>query len=384
MTKLLAFLLAAFLLGVAGFAVANIKHPPNEYVHVGVNDEKEAEVAKKVKITKKKGQSKTSAVSLAPEDLGPVRAGQLVRGMGEVEVSVTCTEPSPQCVGKLYKYSPKVQAQYVLAKSARSAKGEAVGRPVTKTCSQKLPNRNHHCVLVLDRAERVKKTCERCFLNIVLTAWHKKAKKGNVLVIGADSDSGIKQGQASISAAVFKRDPAPATRVYSSSQVLSKSAVVVDSKDNTKQTVLASVRVDGLRKGDALLVTAKARTGIKHLGYNVLTQGEILVSQKKPSTSNKGVPVAAVSKNGTVAKQSGFNCTRGPSAYSDPCPIFKAGAAYMEYSAVTKPMNDKGASVPLYFNLLGSFGEQFGKEQKSGDKVKVKSARIKVERISAE
>lgn len=375
---------AAIVVGAATLAFANLKAPPNDFVHIGVNDKNKVEIAKKVPIKRRAGQKTTSVVSLEAKDLGPIRKGQRVRGIGEVEVSVTCTEPMPQCVGSIYKYSPHVKAQLVIAKSPRSTKGEKLGKAVKKTCSQSYPNRNHHCVLLLDRTKRAKRSCSHCSLNIVLTAWHKKARGKDTLVIGADSDHGIDQGKASISAAVFQRDPKPTTRTYRSKKVLTKKVPVVDSSSDTEDAVLASVRLDGLKKGDALLVSARAKVGIGGLGYNVLTQSEVIVSQKGPkSTSNKGLPVAVVSDNGRIATQTGYNCTQGSSDYRDPCPIDKAGAAYMEYSAIQKPFTDKGASKPLWINLVSAFGAQYGKPYHHGDKVKVKQAVIRVVRIGA-
>lgn len=366
----------------ASIALANVKAPPNDYVHVGVNDKNKVEIAKKVPIKRRAGQKQVSAVSLEAKDLGPIRKGREVRGIGEVQVSVTCTEKMPQCVGSIYRYSPHVRAQLVIAKSKHATRGEKLGRPVTKDCSQSYPNRNHHCVLLLDRSERVMHSCGNCSLNLVLTAWHKKAKGGNVLVVGTDTDHGIKQGKASISAAVFNRDPREATRVYRSKKVLTKRVPVVDSSGDTKEAVLTSVRIDGLKKGEALLVSARAGAGIGGLGYNVLTQSEVIVSQKGlKSTSNKGLPVAVVSDNGRIATQTGYNCTQGASDYRDPCPINKAGAAYLEYSAIRKPFNDKGSPVPLYVSLLAGFGAQYGKPFHHGDKVKVRHAVIRVERI---
>jgi len=373
----------AALVGAASLALANIKAPPNDYVHVGVNDKKKVEIAKKIPIKRRAGQTQVSVAALDASDLGPIRKGQQVRGISEVEVSVTCTEPMRQCIGSIYKYSPHVRAQLVIAKSKHATKGEKLGRPITRDCSQSYPNRNHHCTLLLDRTTRASRSCGHCSLNVVLTAWHKKARSNDVLVVGADSDHGIKQKKASISAAVFKRDARQATRTYRSKKILSKRVPVVDKSDNTKDAVLASVRIDGLKKGEALLVTARARAGVGGLGYNVLTQSELIVSQKGPkSTSNKGLPVAVISNNGRIATETGYNCTRGASDYRDPCPINKAGAAYLEYSAVQKPFNDKGRPVPLYVNLVAGFGAQYGKPFHHGDKVKVKQAVIRVERIA--
>ena len=365
-------------------AVAQASAPPNPHVHVGVNDAKDAEVTETVAIEKQRGQRLDSVVALESNDLGPIAAGQTIRGQGEVEVSVTCTEEMPQCVGKIYKYSPHVEVQFVLAKSPHSTKGQRLGKPVDRVCAQDYPDRNHHCVLVLDRTDVARKACGNCSLNMVMTAWHNDAKKGEVLVIGGDSDDGIEQGRASISAAVFQGDTESATRSYRSTEVLNKTADLVSGGSNSPETALGSVRIDDLKQGEALIVTATARADIRGLDYNVLTQGEVVISEKGAySSDNSGTPVLAVSKHGKVATQNGYNCTQGASDYRNPCLIYKVGSSYMSKSALTKPNNDKGAPVPLYVNLIGSFSAQYGKPYKSGDKVKIRSVDIRVERISA-
>ena len=382
--KRLLAIAAATMLGLL-VGAAQAAAPPNRYVHVGVNEAKQAEVAKKVPITKKRGQREQSVASLESGDLGPIKAGQTIRGQGEVEVSVTCTESMPQCVGKIYKFSPHVEAQFVLADSPTSSHGERLGKPIKRTCSQDYPNRNHHCVLVLDRTDVARRSCSDCSLNIVLTAWDDKAQSNNVLVIGGDSDHGIEQGRASISAAVFRSSAAKkVTRTYHSTTPLVKSAEVVDSSSDSQETALGSVRIDDLQQGEALIVTATAHTNIGELGYNVLTQGEVVVSEKGPnSTDNSGTPVRAVSKNGKISVQNGFNCTQGASDYRNPCEIHKVGAAYMVNPAVSEPNHGQGHEVPLYVNLIGSFGAEYGKPFHQGDRVKVRSVDVRVQRIPA-
>ena len=370
----------------AGFVLligAGVALAAGPSVHVGVNDDKEAEIAKTIRITKPGNLKPKSVVALASEDLGPIQAGDTVRGLAEVEVSVTCTEPSSQCIGKIYKFSPKVVGQLIIGDSKKDRRGQQVGRTKSVTCAQDYPNRNHHCVLVFDREAVARSNCGSCTLNVVMTASHRKAKRGNVLVIGADANDGVKQGKASISAAVFRTDPANLSpRRLVSTDVRKRSVPVVDKNQSSKETVIASLRMDRLEKGEEVVVEARARTDIRGLGYNVLTQGELLISEGPLSTENKGVPVLAVTKNGKVSVQTGFNCTQGKSAFDNPCLTYKVGAFEMLKPGRTKPNNDKGPYVPLYVNLVAGASAQFGGNHRSGDKVRVRSVQIKALRYT--
>jgi len=67
-----------------------------------VNVKNPAELEKKIPISKK-GESRT----IVHVDVAPFEVGDLIESHGEVEVSVTCTEPAPKCVGKRYTHSPQ-------------------------------------------------------------------------------------------------------------------------------------------------------------------------------------------------------------------------------------------------------------------------------------
>src|SRR5688500_10182597 len=88
---------------------AAAEHGPGQTVSVsstGLN----AERIKTIPIAKRPGQKPRVAMSLSPDEVGPVRPGDAIWAGAEVEVSVTCLEPMRQCIGRLYDYSPFVRA----------------------------------------------------------------------------------------------------------------------------------------------------------------------------------------------------------------------------------------------------------------------------------
>ena len=75
-----------------------------------------AERVKTVPIAKNSGGKTRVAMSLGPAKVGQVGQNDSVWAGAEVEVSITCLEPMPKCVGKIYHYSPYVKARLVLAR----------------------------------------------------------------------------------------------------------------------------------------------------------------------------------------------------------------------------------------------------------------------------
>lgn len=365
------------LLLVAGLAWAALPGVPR----VGVNEADEPELEKTIPITKK-GSPRT-VLQLDADDLGAVGAGDKVEAFAEVEVSVTCLEPIPKCVGKIYSYSPRVEAQLVLA-DGDGRNGTRVGNAESLTCAQDLPNRNHHCVLYLHRTETLKNApncAPRCSLNVVLAASHRKAKDGNKLVIGADKDTYIQQGKAAISAAVFEPDETYDPRLIKTTERLKKTVPV--EREDTREVTVASIRLDDLSEGESLLIEARAVSSIGHLPYNVLSQGQIVISERRASSDNHGIPLSVVSNNGKVATANGFNCTQGASAFSTPCAIQKGGAVRILRNARTHPNQDEGPRVPLWVNFFVGFGEEYttGRTWRQGDEAKIRSVKLEVRRF---
>lgn len=350
--------------------------------HAGINEKDSPELEKKIPITRA-GAPRT-IVNLSPDDLGPVQAGDRIEAFSEVEVSVTCLERMSKCVGKIYSFSPRVKAQLVLA-NGRGERGVAVGRPESLTCAQDLPSRNHHCVLALDRSQILRNTppcAPRCSLNLVVEASHPRARKGNVLVIGSDEDQGILQNRASLSAGVFEPMGGYDPRIIKTNHRLVK-AVSIE-KSDTREVTVVSIRLNGLRRGEVLAIQGRVVSNVSRYKYGVLSQGQIVISEKRGSSDNHGIPLAVTTRNGKVTAKNGFNCTQGRSAHQSPCLIEKNGWVRIVRDARSKPNQDAGPRVPLFVNFFVGFKDEYtyGRPHRNGDKAKIKSARLEVKRYT--
>ncbi len=348
----------------------------------GINQAKTAELEKTIPISRQ-GTPKT-IVQVKADDLGPVQDGDLVEAFSEVEVSTTCLAPIPKCVGKIYRFSPKVEAQMILA-DGRGRNGIPIGNPERVTCAQDLPNRNHHCVLSLHRTDVLDGTppcAPSCSLNLVLKSYHPNAVKGNVLVIGADRDTGIAQGRAALSAGVFSPGQTYEPKELKTTDRLAKS-VPIDPHDTHEVTVV-SMRLDRLTQGEVLAIEGRAVSSIGHLPYNALTQGQIVISERRASSNNHGIPLSVATRNGAVTPKNGFNCTQGQSGYRTPCAIEKGAFVRIIANARRHPNHDEGPWVPLYVNFFVGFQQEYapGRPWRPGDKAKIKSAKLEIRRYT--
>ena len=362
----------------ASFAWAGTHGVPR----TGINQAKTPELEKTIPISKQ-GTPRTIA-QVKADDLGPVQDGDLVEAFSEVEISTTCLEPIPKCVGKIYRFSPKVEAWLVLA-DGRGRNGTPIGGAERVTCAQDLPNRNHHCVLSLHRTQVLRGTppcAPSCSLNLVVQAYHDNAKKGNVVAVGADQDDGIAQGRASLSVGVFSPEQSYAPREKKTTDHLVKEVPV--NPNDTREVTVASIRLDRLTKGEVLAVEGRTVSSIGHLPYNVLTQGQIVISEKRASSDNHGIPLSVATRNGLVTAKNGFNCTQGQSGYETPCATEKGGFVRILANSRRHPNQDEGKWVPLYVNFFVGFQEEFadGRPWRPGDDAKIKSARLEIRRYT--
>ena len=89
--------------------------------------------------------------------------------------------------------------------------------------------------------------------------------------------------------------------------------------------------------------------GIAGLPYNVFVGTRLIVSSDPGDTRPRGIARKAVALAGELTELNGFNCTRGPSAYSDPCETRKTGM-----TRIKRTPTKAGKPAPLYLNLVSA------------------------------
>lgn len=332
--------------GAAGGDAARPGGPP---AVLGDSTPREGELRETVAITRKPGRGTEATLSLA---LPRIKRDDQIRFNGEVTVTTTCVETLPRCIGRPYRFDPRLRAQIVLAGKKSHARGGtvAVSRRVGLSCEQTRPNRNHHCPLVISGAISIERLgglpCgpSQCRLNMVVGANHRRAHGGEVVVIGADQpDGSVEGGKGRLGAALVR---AEGRVVRTNLQTTRRRARKLPASFSGGQRVVYSQRVAGLAAGDVLLVRGRQRTRIRGLPYFIATK---IVLATRPRARNPGPRMRRIAtRRGTATETNGFNCTVGPSAFRSPCMTRKAGVIVVKRA----PGGRRGRPKPLYLNLV--------------------------------
>lgn len=320
------------------------------------------ERVRSVPISRRPRSQPRVVMSLGPGKLKTLRSGDRVDTRAEVEVSTTCLEWMRKCVGRRYLFSPRVAARLVLARGAHRAKGPLT-RPLTgwrrRTCSQKLPARNHHCVLTIPRAGRLVRNasrlpCRNCHVSLVVSANHPRAKRGQRLVIGADDHRGVAQNKGQLAATVYRPRAArelAITRKSTEAQVR-RLPMGPNRSGAARRRVVYSVRLGGLRAGESLVIDGRMVGKIKHLSYNALVQSRLILATHPTSRVRTWRAKQIGGHHGLVGPQNGFNCTQGRSGHRDPCVVRKTGVMRIVRDAREHPVKGTGDRIPMYVNLI--------------------------------
>lgn len=336
----------------------------------------DSELVETIQIGRRKGAKPRVVMSLDPGALGDLRDGDRLDATAEVEVSV-CLKPNENhgstrpCIGRTYGYDPTVIAELVLAEGAAAGGAHAISLGRDKlTCAQSQPNRNHHCVLVIDNggvtideAGRLPCNPETCHINLVLSAHDKKAKAADELVVGADAGGKTVNGdKGRVNMVRFRRGDQRRERpLVIEARRRSKLPIAAETAP-TKDKSIYSVELVGLRAGEQLMIDGKVVAKIGHHPYNVFQSTSIVLSENPDSASREGWPERVGDLNGQIAEANGFNCTQGPSAHDDPCVARKVGVLEIT----------RDSPKTLYVNLVAGMAAQlYGDRHRDGDSAKI-------------
>src|SRR4051794_34376318 len=80
-------------------AGAGILHAPKAAHPAVATTDDSAELLTKVPIARTSGARDRVAMRLGPDTFNSIQAGDRLRVSGEVQMSTTCVEPGPRCVG---------------------------------------------------------------------------------------------------------------------------------------------------------------------------------------------------------------------------------------------------------------------------------------------
>ena len=333
-----------------------------------------SEIRETLPIAEHKWGQKRVAMTIPPSRLPTLRRGDVLRTTGEVQLSTTCVDfKAFRCIGRPYAFSPREDARIVLASRRGATGGDhvmAIAQARSLRCHQPLPNRNHHCVLVLPPTETRIRHPNRlpcrpadCRLNLVVEADHPRARAGQVVLVGADRPNGtVRQDKGRLNATLL-HGPVDSKR-FRTAERRSRSVPIAPS-GKAGRRVIYSQRINKLRKGDVIEASARDLLTIASLRYPVFMGTDVVLARGPHAVSSAGIPRQVATGNGDLTEQNGFNCTHGPSAYRDPCRTRKAGAV-----RVVRNVRRHGHPVPLWVNLVAA-GAPKGAVPRHGDRMRV-------------
>jgi hypothetical protein len=338
-----------------------------------------AELVKTIPIARHRDEEPRVVISLGPDKVGDLEEGDRLEGTADVEVTV-CLKPNPRhpgannkCVGKTYGYNPKVRAWLVLGPSASSSGDGStirVSPAESLRCTQRLPHRNHHCVLVvddgrlkIDDAQALPCNPNDCHLNLVVSAHNHAAKAGHRLVIGADAGGAgrVVGDKGMVNAARFRPGTLKKENPVEGNRSRSRLPIAASVGGHDKKKVLYTARIRKPREGEQVIVDGAVFARINHLSYSTFMTTTLVLGENASSTRNSA-PVNATRSKGRISRGNGFNCTQGPSGHKTPCLARKVGV--IEFL--------ENVNRTLYVNVIGSMAAMFPEgRHRPGDKAKV-------------
>jgi hypothetical protein len=378
---------------VAGGAPAppELPFPPGGSHNTGANDTvrfgttgNHSELVETIPITTGKKKVQTVVMSLPPGQGGVpgLEAGDQLRVNAEVQPSTTCVVAGSNCLGTRYRINPFIRARLVLAASADpAAPAVDLAPPEVVHCTQRRPNRNHHCPLVFRSGgidvPNPALPCEpdACYVNLLLSADHPKAKPGNKIVLGGDRPNGVVQQDKGRISLITVRNGATEPTTATDSSIRPRALPLHPRKGGSRKRVIHSISVPELGPGEILEATATYRAkqpkGKKGSGgkrrrgrhaYNAFIGSQLILADTPTGTA--ATKIARTSGlQGELSESNGLNCTQRRSGFTRPCFIEKAGAI--------KINNNQDGEVQVYLNLVGR-SKPLLKNARRRDKVKLK------------
>jgi hypothetical protein len=368
--------------GSAAPAAPKAKHKVVRFATTGDH----SEIRDRVPIAQRKWGRKRVAMTIGPARMPMLHRGDILRTTAEVQISTTCIDfKAARCIGGHYTFSPREDARIVISNRRQGTSGRdamTIAQTESVRCHQRRQNRNHHCVLVfppkatkIRHPHRLPCRPDACHLNLVLEADYPNARDGQVILVGADTPNGtVRQDKGRLNAIVLRRHVGP--KLLQASKRRSRSVPIAPS-GKTGRRVIYSQRVNHLRKGDVLEVTASHLATISSVPYPVFIGTTVILTSGRHDVVATGIARGVTTAHG-ITEQNGFNCTHGPSAYRSPCRTRKAGAVM-----IRRDIRRHGHPAPLYVNVVCA-GKAKRATPRSGDHLHVKrSGSLVVRRFRA-
>lgn len=265
-------------------------------------------------------------MSIPVRRTGVISTGDRLEISSELQVTTDCDHRGPRCLGSPYTFNPRVTTYAVLASGPGGKSGRLVLPPRTTTCRQRLPYREHHCVLVRESGQVPvlgRDTCQpkNCFVKLLGYATSRRAGSDEYLAVGGLRPNGsVPQDRGRLNLVHFApRKPEGSRRVAAHARTTSRLRLDQD------RAAIYSQHLRHLEPGNQMAVSAKARIDISAVPYNVVLSSQLIVTDKRGDVV-RGIAARQVSQRGELDEGNGFNCTKNKNR----CTIHKVGVLRVE------------------------------------------------------
>lgn len=315
-----------------------------DQVRTATSEFRKGDRVKTVDIGRTAWQKARSIMSLSPREVGELVPGRTLSVSADAEITV-CAKPNgghvgTPCVGRTYGYDPYLKMKIVAGPSPGSIGGSNtvdLTSAATMTCSQHQPNRNRHCVLGIPWSKitipaGAELPCgpSNCYVNLVLSANRSTARSGDVVVVGSSNDNReISQGRGQLSSILFTGSDKE-LRSFERTSPRSKQLKVQPDDSKSYDQVAYSLPLNGLERGDQIIVEGKSVTQIGSLPYNVTQRSSLIFTDSPGSVQANG---KIIESNPHLSADNGYGCTQGPSGHRNPCTVLKNGIISVKESS---------------------------------------------------
>jgi hypothetical protein len=329
----------------------------------------EPELVDRVKIARaaRPGQGRVVVLSLGPgtkTDLPPptdLQPEDLLRIFVELEVTTDYEKKVKGSIGTPYSYAPRLEAVLLLASDGKATAHEP-GRAhsIAKVPAIELSHKRHHELITIAAEYQVPASGPQFtgapFVNVGLSAAHRDAKSGNVVLVGEnEEDPIVGQDTAGIRLLRLRPGDQPAVASIREQRLRRKAGVPV----TRTPTVIYSRELKGLTRGEQLFVHGRVITDARRTGYPTRITTRMFVADGPRQAAPGGHAKDVATWGGHLSKPNGCNCLPG------------RGAQRTEKFGVLRMRRD--ATHPLFVNLVAVSTAPFETPRETGDDLPVES-----------
>ena len=220
---------------------------------------------------------------------------------------------------------------------------------------------------MLDRTTRIGDhfpcPLDRCYANVVVSASSPQASGDQRMIIGANKPNGrIVQNKSRLNAIRLGRGE-------TARRLVTKRLRRGSLRLRPRRKVVLSQKVEGLERGDVLAVAASLRSDVRHLGYNALVGGELVVARGPRAATPSRLVRRSVWQRGRISPTNGTNCT----PVQSPCATRKVGVVKVRRDV----RGSDGGRAALFVNLvIRTKQKRVGREH--GARLRLRGGRLEV------